>query len=97
MYPPGNAFSDMCSGCYARSCSNRLGLLFPTLATAGPPLRLVVEFLAAPYVHACRLHHLWCALNAKRSVFRVLTYSGNGMAGNVDDTTDILDVVLRFL
>ena len=97
MYPPWNAFSHMCSSCYVQRCATKLGWLCPPLVTPSPPLLLVAQFLAEPYGHACRLRHLWCALMARRSVFRQLTYSGNGDAGNVNDTTDIIDVVLRFL
>ena len=57
------------------------------------------------WLRTAGLHHLRCALLARRpdwfnygpEGFHLFTYGSNGMAGNVNITTDIIDVILSFL
>ena len=61
---------------------------------------IVCNFLAnAPgsQGHMCwRKYFLQWVLCARGSIFRRLTYVGNDLAGNINEKTDILDLVLLY-
>ena len=61
---------------------------------------IVCDFIAmAPgsRMHMCwRKFFLEWVLKTLESIFKRLTYTGNGLAGNIDERTDILDLVLLY-
>ena len=57
----------------------------------------VAQCLYPNYQKSHRLYYLRDALLAAGSPFRKFTYFWNGMRGNVDEYTDVMDCILRFL
>ena len=59
---------------------------------------LLASFLCFDYEGGARKRFLWLALTGGESIFaRRFTYWGNGMAGNISETEDILDRILCFV
>ena len=61
---------------------------------------IVCDFLAmalGSQGHMCwRKYFLRWVLRTPGSIFARLTYAGNGLPGNIDEKTDILDMVLLY-
>ena len=78
-----------------------LRIIFPHLAHDELARAVLKEYLRVPlfpcWFRAFLRHHLLPHGLDTRNSFHRLTYFYNGMAGSVDERTDILDVVLSFV
>ena len=57
----------------------------------------VAGYLTFNHIKARRLYYLRMVLLARGSYFRNFTYFWNGLMGNIDMKTDVMDYVMRFL
>ena len=57
----------------------------------------VAGYLTFSNIKARRLYFLRMVLLARGSYFRKFTYFWNGLMGNIDMKTDVMDYVMRFL
>ena len=58
----------------------------------------IAAMAAHRYIHSARISFLEDVLGSDGSPFRQLRYAwGGGIAGNINETTDILDLIICFL
>ena len=88
---------DECERCDYEKTYTFISKLLPQSLRVRGPLEVVVGYFTFNHLKARRLHFLQMVLLAAGSDFRKFTYYYNGRMGNIDQWTDIINYLWRFL